>query len=144
LTGGVTIPYRRQQSAVRSVVPSNVKVDTVNGFQGGERDLMILGMTAADSGAILAGSNFILDPRRFCVGVSRAKCKVIIVASEAMFEAIPPNADAIDTKGQDIWIQFGEVIGRTTSNPLPITLREFVGSSVPDCDDSTSLQIYHY
>ena len=56
---------------------SNLLVDTVDRFQGGEREIILYSMVDSNSKAILSPLNE--DPRRLNVAISRAKKKIIFV-----------------------------------------------------------------
>ena len=109
VTAGVVVPFRAQRRDVINFVSPDAAVDTVERFQGGERDLMILSMTASDRGYISQISEFLLEPNRFNVGASRMKQKVVIIASTAIFEE---SSDDIDTfEEQKAWINFYQAMG---------------------------------
>lgn len=91
---GVVVPHRGQKFLLRDALPSFADaVDTVERFQGGERDLVIVSATVSDREYASAESDFLLDPRRFTVAVSRPRRKVIVVASRAVFELLPSDLD---------------------------------------------------
>jgi superfamily I DNA and/or RNA helicase len=56
-----------------------VTINTVERFQGGERDIMILSLVRAES------SDFVFDERRFNVAITRARRKLILVAHPNLF-----------------------------------------------------------
>jgi hypothetical protein len=60
-------------------------VDTVERFQGGERELIIVSATVSDLAYAQSESDFLLEPRRLTVAVSRPKRKLIVLASQALF-----------------------------------------------------------
>ena len=77
---GVVSPFRAQVALMRKLVnDAAVTVDTVERFQGGERDIMILSLVRAE------GSEFVFDERRFNVAITRARCKLILVAHPDLF-----------------------------------------------------------
>jgi uncharacterized protein len=109
MTAGVVVPFRAQRRDVIGFVSPDAAVDTVERFQGGERDLMILSMTASDRGYISQISEFLLEPNRFNVGASRMKQKVIIIASAGLFEE---SSDDVETfEEQKAWINFYQAMG---------------------------------
>lgn len=109
VTAGVVVPFRAQRRDVIGFVSPDAAVDTVERFQGGERDLMILSMTASDRGYISQISEFLLEPNRFNVGASRMKQKVVIIASAGLFEE---SSDDVDTfEEQKAWINFYQAMG---------------------------------
>lgn len=74
----VIAPYRAQIIRLRRVLPQSdrVAIDTVDGFQGKESDIVIFSTTRT------TGSfRFLSDKRRLNVALSRAKNKVIIVGN---------------------------------------------------------------
>jgi len=94
---GVVVPHRAQRAALQEAVPALVRrdaatgtvtlsaVDTVERFQGGERTAILVGATESERDYLLASSEFLLDPRRLTVALSRAKRKMILVASRSVF-----------------------------------------------------------
>jgi DNA replication ATP-dependent helicase Dna2 len=91
---GVIAPYRAQVAAIRArLAPggeTSVLVDTVDRFQGGERSVIFYsfggGGTAAWGGR---GPDFLADPNRLNVALTRARHKLIILGNRAALEEIP-------------------------------------------------------
>lgn len=76
VTIGVISPYKAQTARLKAVIVNseNVKIDTVDGFQGKECNVIIFSVTRT------TGSyRFLADIRRLNVALSRAKDKIIIV-----------------------------------------------------------------
>jgi superfamily I DNA and/or RNA helicase len=89
---GVVVPHRAQKAALRARLPelaSADSIDTVERFQGGERDLIIVACTASDPDYIAAEAEFLMDPQRLNVALSRARKKLIVVAAATVFGALP-------------------------------------------------------
>jgi hypothetical protein len=61
-------------------------MDTIERFQGGERDVMVFCATESDPGYLVMRGDFLFDPRRLTVALSRAKDKMILVASQTIFD----------------------------------------------------------
>ena len=79
ITIAVIAPYRAQVASLRRVYKKtdNVKIDTVDGFQGKESDVVIFSVTRT------TGSyRFLADKRRLNVALSRAKDKIYIVGEK--------------------------------------------------------------
>jgi DNA replication ATP-dependent helicase Dna2 len=84
---GVVTPYRAQVAAVRQrlerIAPSReppVTVDTVDRFQGGERRVVLLSFGGrAPEGPYMRGREFLADPNRLNVALTRAQRKLILV-----------------------------------------------------------------
>jgi hypothetical protein len=102
---GVVVPHRAQRAALQQAFPklylidplSNLPVrsaiDTVERFQGGERTVIMVSATESDRAYLLASSQFLLDPRRLTVALSRAKRKMILVASRSIFSLFSPDEE---------------------------------------------------
>jgi len=110
---GVVVPHRAQRAALQEAVPALVRrdavtgmitlsaVDTVERFQGGERTAILVGATESERDYLLASSEFLLDPRRLTVALSRAKRKMILVASRAVFSLF--SADDETFANAQLW-----------------------------------------
>src|SRR5204862_707533 len=68
-------------------------VDTVERFQGGEREVILISATESDRDYLLASSQFLLDPRRLTVAMSRARKKLVLVASRTVFSLFSPDEE---------------------------------------------------
>lgn len=67
-------------------------INTVESFQGGEQDTIIVSASESDPAAISSSTKFILDLKRSNVAFSRAKKRLIVICSEALLDFIPPEA----------------------------------------------------
>ncbi len=77
---GVISPFRAQVVLMRQLLDgTGVMVDTVERFQGGERDVIILSLVRS------RGSTFVFDDRRFNVAMTRARRKLVLVAHPDLF-----------------------------------------------------------
>ena len=77
---GVVSPFRAQVVLLRKQLQdTGVAVDTVERFQGGERDIMILSLVRAE------GGGFVFDERRLNVAITRARRKLVLVAHPQLF-----------------------------------------------------------
>src|ERR1700677_4540959 len=77
-------------------MPIRSAIDTVERFQGGERTVIMVSATESDRAYLLASSTFLLDPRRLTVAVSRAKRKMILVASRSIFSLFSPDEETFN------------------------------------------------
>jgi superfamily I DNA and/or RNA helicase len=122
---GVVVPHRAQRAALQQAfpelcpnnpetsLPSKSAVDTVERFQGDERTVVMVSATESDRGYLLASAGFLLDPRRLTVAVSRAKQKMILVASETVFTLFSPDEDTFSNSL--IW---KNLLGHTCTHQL--------------------------
>lgn len=93
---GVVVPHRAQKALLRSRLPELADadaIDTVERFQGGERDVIIVACTASDPDYVMAEAEFLLDPQRLNVALSRARKKLIVVAAATVFGTLPTDLD---------------------------------------------------
>jgi hypothetical protein len=91
---GIVVPHRAQKALLQTRLPELAdSIDTVERFQGGERDLIIVSATVSSRDFAAAEMEFLLDPRRLTVAISRPKQKIIVVASSTVFNLIPSDLD---------------------------------------------------
>ena len=84
---GIISPYKAQVRLLRQLLKRDsflkpfrrhISVNTVDAFQGQERDVMILSMVRANEKGQIG---FLADQRRMNVAITRARYKVIIVGN---------------------------------------------------------------
>lgn len=88
---GVVSPHNAQKALINSMTDDNTDVDTVERFQGNERDAILVSATVSDPAYLDLESDFILNPNRLNVALSRMRKKLIVVAPESLFRMIPGN-----------------------------------------------------
>ena len=121
---GLVVPHRAQRANLQETLrrtlpgaedPDEVAraVDTVERFQGGERDAIIVSATESDPAYLLAAGKFLYDPRRLTVAISRAKDKMILVASRSVFDLFSPDEETF--ANAQIW---KDLLHRTCTVPL--------------------------
>jgi superfamily I DNA and/or RNA helicase len=71
-------------------------IDTVERFQGGERDVIIVSATASDPDYVLAEASFLLDLNRLNVAISRPRKKLIVVASRSVVDLLTSDLEIFD------------------------------------------------
>ena len=89
---GVISPYRHQNNLIygelrannlSEEIIENLRVDTVDRFQGDEREIIILSLTNSNDNNIIGQLH--RDWRRMNVSISRAKAKLIIIGNQRTF-----------------------------------------------------------
>lgn len=101
---GIVTPHNAQKALLRSRcenVENDVTVDTVERFQGGEKDAILISATVSDPEYLDSESDFILNPNRLNVALSRMKKKLVVIAPESLFEMIPGDKD--EYEDAQIW-----------------------------------------
>jgi predicted DNA helicase len=92
---GVITPYKRQQMTLRRAFKNKfgdealdyIDINTVDGFQGQEKDVIIFSCVRAGSGS---GVGFLADLRRMNVGLTRAKSSLWVVGHK---ESLKVNSE---------------------------------------------------
>ena len=106
-TVGIVTPHRAQRAAVirglrRAFAPEEgalieKAVDTVERFQGGERDLILVSFGVGDPDVIESEEEFLLGLNRTNVAISRARAKAIVFVSDDLSYHLPDDADVVRT-----------------------------------------------
>lgn len=84
-------------------------VDTVERFQGGECETVIVSATASDKTAISENEEFLLDLNRANVAFSRAEKRLIVVCSETLLNYIPPEME--EYQSAKLWKTLRRICG---------------------------------
>jgi hypothetical protein len=133
-TIGIVVPHRAQRNELRSAlrrhsaVPDiELSVDTVERFQGSERDLIVVSATESDPAYIRTTARFLLDPRRLTVAISRAERKLVIVASRSIFEFVPSDLEALSEHRiwRDLYAELCTIVawqGHVKGHPVEVRL----------------------
>jgi len=83
---GVITPYKAQRKVIEDLLKSQnilVEVNTVDGFQGREKEVIIISCVRCNT----AGNvGFLSDERRFNVMCTRAKCGLIVIGNRPTLE----------------------------------------------------------
>ena len=92
---GVISPYRAQVQLLRKMIRQReslrpyrrlITVNTVDGFQGQERDIILISLVRSNDGGDIG---FLRDLRRMNVAITRARMKLIILGSAATMTSHP-------------------------------------------------------
>jgi uncharacterized protein len=127
---GVVTPHNAQKGLVKNMLSEmcpDARVDTVERYQGGEADLIIITSTVSDPDYVRSESDFLLNMNRINVAISRMKKKIIIVASKSIFEFMPQEAK--DYEKAVLWRGIAQTVGYTADSNAywSGTLPEFLG-----------------
>lgn len=113
---GVVTPHRAQQALVIGHLvrafpdaPERLirsAVDTVERFQGQERDMIIVSYALGDPDAVREEDEFLMGAKRFNVAASRAKAKLLVLASEQVAEHLSHEVDVMrDSKLLKLYLE---------------------------------------
>ncbi len=128
---GIITPHNAQKGLLKNLLPEGCKdlrVDTVERYQGGEADFIIISSCVSDPDYVRTESEFLLNLNRINVAISRMKKKLVIVASRSIFEFMPQ--DARDYDKALLWRGISETVGFTADSTPDWagTLSEFIGA----------------
>jgi len=135
VTGGIVVPYRLMRRRLRN--QSDLTVDTVERFQGDDRDVMVLAMTAGNQGYVNQQNEFLLDATRFNVGASRMKRKLFIIASKSLFRAVSDDPKKYDQ--QKAWKQLYQLLVADTTPAASTTVN---ATSLDELDQDVNVEVY--
>lgn len=89
----VVAPYNAQVNALRDALPTEVRVGTVDKFQGQEAPVCLVSMTASSAEETSRGMDFLFSRNRMNVAVSRAKALALVFGaprlSDSLCETLP-------------------------------------------------------
>ena len=116
-TVGVITPHNAQKGLLKNLLAdgySETRVDTVERYQGGEADFIVISSTVSDPDYVRSESDFLLNLNRINVAISRMKKKLVIIASRSIFEFMPQ--DAKDYDKALLWRGIAQTVGYTTKS----------------------------
>jgi DNA replication ATP-dependent helicase Dna2 len=105
---GVVVPYRAQSRLIRSLIRRNLLdselanrlvVDTVERMQGQEREVIIVSFATASAKFAAQMADFLFQPQRINVAVTRPRTKLILVGSHHMLDADQYDENQKETIG---------------------------------------------
>jgi len=131
-TVGVITPHNAQKGLLKNLLAEGygeTRVDTVERYQGGEADFIIISSTVSDPDYVRSESDFLLNLNRINVSISRMKKKLVIVASRSIFEFMPQ--DARDYDKALLWRGISHTVGYTAGSKPQWSgkLSDFIGQS---------------
>ncbi len=83
---------RVQQSPALELYLNNISVNTIDSFQGQERDIVYISLTRSNADGIIG---FLSDIRRMNVAMTRARKKLVVIGDSATLSILPFYADFI-------------------------------------------------
>jgi uncharacterized protein len=148
-SAGIVTPHNAQRGLLSRTLDDitrqypDTTIDTVERFQGGERDVMAVSTTVSDPGYISDESEFLLNLNRINVALSRMKKKLIILAAKPIFEHIPMETE--EYRQARIWKALARECGVPETEQKPEwngTAAEFLGRQPTRASGETPLEVY--
>jgi DNA replication ATP-dependent helicase Dna2 len=134
---GVVTPHRAQQALIVSKLQQIFQpqgstatqirqaVDTVERFQGQQRDVMLATFALGDPDAIADEDEFLMSLNRFNVMASRARAKLIVFVSQEVVNHLPKEMDVL--KQSALLKTYAETF---CNNARPMTLGHTVNGAL--------------
>lgn len=103
---GVVVPYRAQSRLIRSLLRrtigeekiwSKIVVDTVERMQGQEREVVLVSFATASPAFASQMADFLFQPQRLNVAVTRPRTKLILIGSHHMLDGDQYDEEHSDT-----------------------------------------------
>lgn len=105
----VVTPHRAQVAAVRNLLRlyaplfagtnptlADPMVNTVDSIQGDQRQMVLASYSVADKDFVASEEDFLMDPRRFNVTLTRAKAKFVLFISESLLRHLPSELESAE------------------------------------------------
>lgn len=100
----VVAPYNAQVRLLRTMLPPEIAVGTVDKFQGQEAEIVIVSMTTSGGDDMPRNMEFLLDRHRLNVAISRAKTLAIVVACPKLLEVSCTTPEQMALVNTVCWI----------------------------------------
>ncbi|MCK6486603.1 MAG: DEAD/DEAH box helicase [Phycisphaerae bacterium] len=133
---GIVTPHRAQRALIvrrlRHLFPTHpadfidAAVDTVERFQGGQRDTIVISFGVGDPDLIADEESFLLQLERTNVAISRARAKCILAISDDLIYHLPSDRDTILTS-KAVKSYVSDVCRQTQ----PVTVPDLAGAQRP-------------
>ena len=92
----VVTPYNVQVNYLKSILPQNARVGTVDKFQGQEAPIVLISMVTSTYEDIPRGMDFLYSKNRLNVALSRAQCLAILVMNPNLLQASCQTIEQMD------------------------------------------------
>jgi hypothetical protein len=124
---GIVTPHNAHRGLVNTYI-DDVECDTVERYQGGQRAVILVSATASDPDFIQGESEFLLNPNRLNVAMSRMQRGLIVVASNRVFDVVPTDVEEYERAG--LWKGLFDELGvLDRKSDWEGTLEQFVGTT---------------
>lgn len=87
----IIAPYNMQVNHLKSILPKEARVGTVDKFQGQEAEIVLISMTTSSHEDLPRNIEFLYNKQRLNVAISRARTLAVVIANKQLLEI--PCAD---------------------------------------------------
>jgi DNA replication ATP-dependent helicase Dna2 len=131
----VVAPFRAQVRVIRSALQRKhlagsdaVVVDTVERIQGQEREVVLASLAVGDPDTLDGRAAFFFSTNRLNVALSRARTKVVVVASRGAFAALPRDPDSL--RAADVFRRLYRALPQVDLTPVYAPVAAALAGSV--------------
>jgi superfamily I DNA and/or RNA helicase len=110
----VVAPNNLQVNLLKQTLPPGANVGTVDKFQGQEAAVVIVSMTTSKGVDAPRGTEFLFNPNRLNVAISRAECLALVVHGEHLLDGTWTKID--DLRRLNLFAD-GEALASTAQRP---------------------------
>ena len=123
--------YNAQRGVLEGILSEEVTTNTVEKYQGGERDIIAVCGTVSDPEFARSEERFILNPQRLLVAISRSRLLTVVVCSTSLFEVAPEDSERLDHG--PVWARlFTKAVGRASDPAWSGSLDQFVDADIEE------------
>jgi DNA replication ATP-dependent helicase Dna2 len=125
---GVVVPYRAQSRLIRSLLRRQILdettlgrlvIDTVERMQGQEREVVLVSFATASPAFALQMADFLFQPQRLNVAVTRPRSKLILIGSRHMLDGASWSFDDTQSVYEKPFALLTDLLESCTTITLP-------------------------
>ena len=109
----IVAPYNAQVNLIKSKLPSEARVGTIDLFQGQEAPVVIVSMTTSNREELPRGLEFLFSRNRLNVALSRARCLDIVIASKDLLTIACRTIDQMQLVNTLCWTRDHSLVGKS-------------------------------
>lgn len=101
----VVSPYNMQVNYLKSILPENARIGTVDKFQGQEAEVVLVSMTTSSSEDLPRNLEFLYSKNRLNVAISRARTLAIVIANPKLLQISCNNIEQMSLVNTLCWVK---------------------------------------
>lgn len=101
----VVAPYNMQVNYLKSILPEDARVGTVDKFQGQEAEVVMVSMTTSSDEDLPRNLEFLYSKNRLNVAISRARTLALVIANPQLLEIPCSNTDQMRLVNTLCWVK---------------------------------------
>jgi uncharacterized protein len=96
-------PYNLQVNYLKSILPEDSRIGTVDKFQGQEAEVVLVSMTTSSAEDLPRNLEFLYSKKRLNVAISRARTLAVVIANPQLLEIPCGNIDQMHLVNTLCW-----------------------------------------